>query len=302
MMTLKAHLAGLTLSSIIAITIGGQLLGQALAPKFTPRSPDATTLELYREYIAPIGKIETSSVLAAVELVSKRAEGVSGFQEMLMKDFEISRQVDNQRYDAHKLLLLITAILSQEGQIRWQLEETKRTGFPSQRALPAGDGHYKESMLLSTAIERGRQCDRSEIDAFVFAVRQSHHPQGKQFLLDVLNNPSQISDLTKGKWPDNIGGTWQDARFHAAVGLAELGVEEGVQWLIGHAKENDFGLDGTIERHQHATINTGSLRANCNAALDDLSGLRAKHDESREWDKWWRETQSTFTSRRVALN
>lgn len=113
--------------------------------------------------------------------------------------------------------------------MRWQREEEKRTGNPGQRALPQGDALYRESPLLAVVIKYGRKCGRSEIDNFAFAVRQAHHPQGKQFLLDVLNNPFDAgslfdkTDITKGNWPDNVGGGWEEARFLAAVGLAELG-------------------------------------------------------------------------------
>ena len=123
------------------------------------------------------------------------------------------------------ILELITSILDRDGGIRWRHEEGKGTGFPArqQRPFPSDDSLYRESLLLEDVIKYGRTCGRSEIDDFVFAVRQAHHPRGKQFLLDVLNNPSdpgnsfQGTDKTKGKWSDNIGGSWEEARFHAAT-------------------------------------------------------------------------------------
>jgi len=81
-----------------------------------------------------------------------------------------------------------------------------------------------------------------------------------------------------------------------------LGAHEGVQWLIEHARPNDFGIDGNVDRHQHARITSSSLRANCNAVLGDLSGLQTQGDGSQpDWDRWWQENAASFTPRPVTL-
>lgn len=295
-----------TLLASVAIT--SHATGQTLPENATPKLIDATTLELYRQYIAPIGKIESDSVQAAIKLVAVRGEGIPEFRDLLRKDFATSRQEGSQGYDSRKLLLLITAVLDREGAKRWHHEYVKRTGFPAQRVLPSRDDLYRESPLLADVIKYGRKCGRSEIDDFTFAVRQAHHSQGGPFLLDVLHNPVdrgnpiQGVDTSKGKWPDNTGGRWEEARFHAAVGLAELGVEDGVRWLIEHAKPNDFGIDGSVESHRQALVGTSSLRTNCIAVLYDLSGLKAKGDGSQQdWNNWWHKNAATFTPRQVAL-
>jgi hypothetical protein len=293
---------------LAAVALPSLVTGQTPPGNETPKPIDATTLELYRQYIAPIGKIESDSVWAAIVLVAARGHGVPEFRELLRKDFATSRQEDRRGYDSRKLLSLITAVLGREGGERWQREEVKRTGIGSSRALPLRDDLDRESLLLADVIKYGRECGRSEIDDFAFAVRLAHHPQGKQFLLDVLHNPVDRDNpvdgtaKTKGQWPDNIGGGWEEARFYAAVGLAELGVEDGVRWLIEHARPNEFGLDGHVDRHPHASTRTSSLRANCNAVLFDLSGLQTQGDGShQDWDAWWHNSAATFTPRPVAL-
>jgi len=267
----------------------------------TSQSVDATTKALYSQYIAGSGKIETKSVQAAIELVAARGHRDPKFRALLMKDFVRSCK-EKKSGKSRTLLDLIAKVLMRDGGPRWQ-RDFKRPGdhaqIPSQRA--EGGSLDGESKLLAHVIEYGRKCGRSEIDAFVFAVRQAHHPQGKQFLLDVLHNPS-VSDpfvngngnAAKGKWPDNLGGSWRDARFHAAIGLAEINVEDGVRWLIEHARPNNFGLDGSVYRHPHSQVRSGSLRKNCDYALRDLSGTQGEQD----WDKWWRENEKTFTPRR----
>jgi hypothetical protein len=293
---------------LYSIALTSLAAGQTPPAIATPKPIDATTLELYGQYVAQVGKIESDSVRAAIELVAARGHRVLEFRELLRKDFATSRQEDSQGYDSRKLLALITAVLQRDGGMRWQHEEVKRNGFSSPRPLPSGDVLYRESPLLADVIKHGYKCERSEIDGFAFAVRQAHHPQGKPFLLDVLHNSSDAgspfrgADTTNGKWPDNIGGSWEDARFHAAVGLAELDVEDGIRWLIEHAKPNDFGIDGSVNRHPHVLTRTSSLRANCNAVLYDLSGLQAKSDGSqRDWDKWWHNNTASFIPRPVAL-
>jgi hypothetical protein len=270
---------------------------------------DATTLEIYREYIVPVGKFETDSVKAAIELVAVRSERQPKFRDLLRKDFATSRQQNNDGYDSRKLLSLITAVLDRDGAKRWQFEETKRLASPAQRVLLSSDDLYRESPLLADTIKYGRKCGRSEIDDFTFAVRQAHHPQGEQFLLDVLHNPVdqgkpiQGAVGATGKWPDNTGGSWLAARFHAAVGLAELGVEDGVKWLIEHAKPNDFGIDSSVDSHRHALVGTSSLRANCIAVLYNLSGIVSKGDGSQQdWDEWWHENATSLAPHPVALN
>jgi hypothetical protein len=276
-------------------------------PQAESNSIDGTTLALYRQYIVRIGKIETESVRAAIDLVAIRGSRDAEFRALLRKDFATSRQKEFRKYDTHKLLTLIAAVLHRDGGKRWQSQLAKLSGAASQHPIPQAEFLYQESPLLSDVIKYGRSSDRSQIDAFTFAVRQAHHPQGKPFLMDVLHNPSDSrdafgsTDKTKGKWPDNVGGSWRDAKFHAAVGLAELGVEDGVRWLFEHARPNEFGLDGTVYFHPHHQVGAGSLRKNCAQALHDVSGIRLDQGRSPVWDTLWRENKTTFVPRPVGL-
>lgn len=290
----KPRLVG-SLALLITVAEANLLPGQSPPEPNTPRPADPVTLELYRQYVAPIGKIESDTANAAIEFVAVRSGSEPEFQELLRLDFATSRQADNQLYDSRKLLELITEVLGREGRQRWQHEKAKYAGFPVQRVLLAADQHYQDSSLWADVIRYGRQCNRSEIDDFAFAVRQAHHPQGKQFLLDILQN-SRVPDdpyrvvRPQGPWPDNTGGTWEEAYFHAAVGLAELGVQEGVRWLIDNAKPNDFGIDGNVDRHRHARITSSNLRSNCTAALGDLFGQPTQGDGNQpNREKWWDE-------------
>ncbi len=44
----------------------------------------------------------------------------------------------------------------------------------------------------------------------------------------------------------------------AAVGLAELGDQSAIEWLLDKAKPNDFGLDESINLSRHESDSSGS--------------------------------------------
>lgn len=298
---------------LVSIAVTAPAIGDKPQENAPPQPIDAVSLELYGQYIGQSGKINASSIEAAIVLVADRSGDDQEFRELLRKDFAASQKADKQRYVLRKQLSLITAVLHRDGAARWQHESEKRTGLIGQRVIPSGKFLYRDSPLLADVIEFGRECHGSEIDDFAFAVRQAHHPQGKQFLLDVLHNPSQAENLLQapgkqaadkavGKWAEGVGGIGDEARFIAAVGLAELGVKDGVDWLIQHAKPNQFGIDGNVDSHPHVGIHTSSLRENCDAALHDLTGLPRKFEwGTPTWDEWWKKNAATFTPRSISL-
>lgn len=290
----------------------------AQAPQHAPTGPaaadediDPLTKQLFREYVVRNGKISTNRVAAAIELVAARSRGNARFQETVIEEFEKSCQDKDSSTVRRNLLKLMRKMLAAEGALRWHYERPQ-DGEPFAAAvsppIPADPKVlYADSKMLACILARGRQSDRSDIDSYVLAIRAAHHPQGKQFLLDVLQNPESTDpfdandpDVNQGKWPDNLGGSWRDAKFHAAVALAELGEPDGVQWLIAKAKPNDFGLDGSVFRVPHARSASGSLRESCRYALADLSGIQPDGDADR-WSTWWAENKAKFVPQPITL-
>ena len=159
-------------------------------------------------------------------------------------------------------------------------------------------------------ITQGRKADRSDIDAFVFALRQAHHADGIAFLRDVLRNPEVNALETPpaqtppavqtGKWADNLGGSWREAKFHAAVGLAELGESVGVEWLIEHARPTKFGLGASLFQLQHSRDPDGFMQVSCRHSLIDLFGLKPTADFA-QLEGWWKSNQGQFHPSPVAL-
>lgn len=279
-------------------------------------SIDMVTEQLFRQYVVGRGKISTRTVNAAIELVAARGQSPA-FAQAVVLEFERSCEDENASSILKNLMELISKMLAVDGNQRWIYELAHRNGQTKQIATTAGPSpsptdekiYYRQSEMLERVISRGRQANRHNIDAFVIAVRQAHHPRGKQFLLDVLQNqPDPLSrgltvDPLQGKWPDNLGGTWLDAKFHAAVGLAELGEHAGVEWLIKQSELNDFGvgsMSASLFHAPHRKAASSNLRESCLHALADLFELPATSD-SKQWTAWWAANKDHFQPKSVAL-
>lgn len=285
-------------------------------PAAVPAVGDPLTQQLFSQYVNVNGKIPTAEVRAAIELVAARGAPDQEFKNHVLAEFETSCRSDNRRTIRRNLIAVLTKWLEREGQWRWQLEsETRAKEIGQAAAIQPDHGPlaFAESTMLEKLIQLGRQSDSSDIDAFVVAVRQAHHPHGKAFLLDVLNNrqaggdpfaiEGSVAEKPSGEavWRDAMGGSWRDAKFHAAVALAELGDPTGVEWLIAATLPNDFGIDGTVFRGQHRSVHRGSLRENCIYVLIDLAG-QPQRDRNQNWTVWWAENREQFQPHPVALS
>ncbi len=185
----RAHLTITWLASLFLLP--STLLGQVSNPAPKDDRPaaesakiDSVTLALYNEYIRRTGKIPTASVDAAIELVAARAHHNPVFRQALSG--EIVRGCDPHKFGEMRIaktLALTAKVLSYDGAQRWALERQQRTGEIGQAVLPPADYLTRPSSLLASVIECGRRSGSTDIDAFVLAVRQAHHAQGKQFLL-----------------------------------------------------------------------------------------------------------------------
>jgi hypothetical protein len=88
-------------------------------------------------------------------------------------------------------------------------------------------------------------------------------------------------------------------RFHAAVGLAQLGDFEGVDWLIANCQHRE----GTVmNAPPQGAPPGGSLTACCSEALRHLS-LEHTRTSKAEWAEWARSVdKKTLLARSVALS
>ena len=245
------------------------------------------------------GKIDSRSLQDMIARVAECGARDAEFARLVQAEFEKSCVVDSPSARANRDLLAVMARLFQAlAKPRWvaQLsrlssDRTKAEEIARKVNLDANRDLEKE--LLASLIRHAYDADRSSIAGFALAVRLLHHPDGRDFLRDVLRN-------SHTKWKDNTGGGWTDAQFVAAVGLAELNEPDGVDWLLSNARDNNFGIDGSLWTHMHVRDSRGSLRGSSRLSLANLFGLDGAPNFVPLND-WWRDNKNQFTARPVTL-
>ena len=86
------------------------------------------------------------------------------------------------------------------------------------------------------------------------------------------------------------------AKFHAALGLAQLGDAAGFHWLIAHSADVQLAVSNALPA-QGSNANRDTYYT---AALQQLSGnkdLRTKE----EWEVWWNRSTRVFPKNRINL-
>lgn len=285
-------------------------------------------IELLRKLVRG-GKIDTNTINASITLVAARGATDTEFARLVLAEFEKSCEGGDRTSQSRRhLLAVLTDIFEAWSSSSWrsQLSRFNPDDQP-QSATPQVDAKLRREML-ARVVQHGYETDRSEIANVSLAVRQLHHPVGREFLRDVLRDPGSKSDPfapsnppqtvpqqqpqatptpksnseapTASRWKDNTGGGWTDAKFVAAVGLAELGEAEGIDWLLARAQPNKFGIDASLWSFPHLRDPRGSLLESSRLALADLFGLPAQVTATELAD-WWRTNRAKFTARPAML-
>ena len=233
------------------------------------RAAEPPETELLRKLVRG-GKIDTKTINALITLVASRGAQDAEFARLVLSEFEKSYEGgDRTSQSRQHLLAVLTDIFEAWSSPSWrsQLGRLKPDDLP-QATPPQVDAKLGREML-ARVIQHGYEAGRSEIANVSLAVRQLHHPAGREFLQDVLRNrasesgrfepsnppqtvprqPPQTTPVPKSnseaptasRWKDNTGGGWTDAKFVAAVGLAELSESEGIDWLLARATQRVWG-------------------------------------------------------------
>jgi Protein kinase domain len=260
-------------------------------------------------------KMDRKTSDRSVAVVATRMTSDIEFSKYVLTQFQKACAGGESTYQARRhLLAALTSTFHAWGQRRWRTESKTIQQFGSNgpiEAWLAAAGDLELEVLESVA-NYGRKATRSDIVEFARATRALHHPDSQPFLRDILLNnqatgpspfaptPSPQPTSKHSVWSDNFGGTWIDAGFVAAVGLAELGDQNAVEWLLAKAKPNDFGLDESIYFSRHLRDSRGSLRESSRCALTDLFGQPADWTEA-QLRNWWMLNRSRVNPRRVRL-
>lgn len=274
---------------------------------------DPLTLMLYQEYLASRNNREYAAIVNAIELVANRSHADENFQQLLLRDLRRAITRHDQWWDGRQTLNVVTAILREQGRQRWFSDILILQGHRPPRTADEEERFNTMSPLLQAVLEAGHECDERMIAEFAFAARQAHHPGCRAFLEAVLHSSleevgtaAETAENSKGESHSlldvkpSMGGTkrlhaWTIAKFVAAIGLAELGDEQGVAWLIEHSNPATKLPAGDIYGYFHIDHASRRLPENCKRALHDLAKMQwDKKENACDWHLWWAEKRDSF--------
>jgi hypothetical protein len=140
--------------------------------------------------------------------------------------------------------------------------------------------------VVTDLLERGRKADRFRIDHYTIALARARVPEARDFFKSILHatkapiiNPDQAKAADHGSTGPYHS---ESTRFHAAVGLAQLGDSEGIDWLIANC---EFSQGTVTNARPQGSRPGGDLSACCSEALRHLSGERSRTSKA-EWAAW----------------
>jgi hypothetical protein len=125
------------------------------------------------------------------------------------------------------------------------------------------------SEVVAELVSRGEKADRFRADHYAIALARARVPDAINFFRMILRDEGAEHHLDSTK-------------FHAALGLAQLGDAAGFDWLIAHSADVQLAVSNALPA-QGSNANRDTY---CTAALQQLSGnkdLRTKE----EWEVWW---------------
>lgn len=219
---------------------------------------DELSQQLFETYIARRGKINSSTYRAAAQIVAERSRN-SGFWRSILTELQKGKE-ENEMGCVH----VLGKMLAVDARARDVIRREKETGQIRQWKATVCLGPE----VVQELIKRGQKAERSRVDQYAIALARARVPPATEFFRMVLR--------------DEIGRGNDSAKFHAAVGLAQLGEADGFAWLVAHTdRSNGFVANAYPSRMSGAK----HLGGCCVAALQQLSGenLKTKGD----WESWW---------------
>jgi hypothetical protein len=221
--------------------------------------PDELCQMLFDTYIAGKGKLNTSTVMAASHIVAERGRN-TGFWKVVLR--ELLRGQEQSEIGCVRVLGKMLAI---DAAARDAIRREKETGQVGQWAASVCLGPE----VVKELITRGSAADRLRVDHYAIALSRARVPETTEFFRMILRDDSG---------QDYLAGT----KFHAAVGLAQIGEPDGFVWLI---KNSEDPLP-TVSNAWPSRVSNLNLDTCSVAALRDLSGERNLKSK-QEWESWW---------------
>jgi hypothetical protein len=253
------------------------------------RPPDEISQLLFDTYLARAGKFNTSTVIAASHIVAERGRE-SGFWRNVLAEL----MTGDEHSEVHCVRILGN-MLATDAAARDTIRRQKETGETSARIASVNLGPEVVAELLA----RGQKADRFRIDHYTIALARARVPEARDFFTSILRAEfPQPQGEDQGTVPAGRVYHLQTTRYHAAVGLAQLGERAGVEWLIAHSED----IQGDVSSARpYGSSRGGSLGSCCVAALEQLSEKRDLTTKA-EWEAWWKTADKrALLKRAVAL-
>lgn len=223
---------------------------------------------LFREYLHG-GKIFSDEVDAASLLIARRGRR-NGFWRVVLAELQKENQLSEKG-----CVRILGKMLEEDARDRRVTPKQQET-MPRLAYIALGPE------VVTELLKRGEKAERYPLNDYVIALARARDVRAKAFFLDILTNKART-------------GYMSDARFHAALGLAQLGDTAGFEWLIAHS-ESDMGSIN-IAYPEGAAPSRG-LGVCCVAALRTLSGSKDLTSR-KDWEAWWSQVAKPFVPQSV---
>lgn len=236
---------------------------------------DEVTRQLFKQYLNG-GKVDSESIRAASHLVAVRGRR-NGFWKEILAELQTS----DRRAAEIQYVTVLGKMLGYDANSRRIMKSGEITALiPSVHLGPE---------VVDVLLERGRQADRHMMDHYVIALAKADTPRVKEFFLSLLQ-ADEVKDDAFGiasqtpqrREPRPMPSTV----FHAAVGRAQLGDPQGIDWLVKRADlthVNSSDVEHAIP--QGVEWRDRQIGFCCGAALQQIFNNR-KLSTKAEWEAW----------------
>ena len=236
-------------------------------------APDEICKLLFEAYLNGPRKINNSTITAASHIVTERGR-TSGF----WKDVLVELKSGDEHSEVNCVRNLGN-MLAIDAAARDAIRRQKETGefsasIPSVQLGPE---------VLTELLRRSSRADRFRVDHYTIALARARAPEAGEIFRSILSaKQSAPEEIAAGKTVPPAIQHLDSTRFHAAVGLAQLGDSVGVEWLIANCED----IHGHVSsaRPYGASLG-GNLGSCCVAALQQLSEKRDLTSKA-EWEAW----------------
>jgi len=256
-MYFRSSLSKLCLFLIIFITIS--LKVQKTSPVHAEVQVDSLCNILFQQYIVHSLKGGTDDVSAAIHLIASR-----GYKNGFWKVVYAELKKNNERSEIGCVRILGIMLGYDAYARKYKCDD----GEPTQQEICVRLGPE----VFTELIKRTQKHKDSRIDNYIIALVRANDIRTKKVFLEMLKS----------------GDVDESVKFHAAVGLAEMGESIGIEWLI----ENIENSTSTVCCAWPYGVPDFNLNTCCAFALKSLTGKIFKTQS--EWLNWQRTINGQF--------